>query len=95
MIIAALFSALIVAQPTGVSVKANYHDRLLDVCEDVAGRSCCRASVHAMRREQARLYIEEQGCMGEAEPMSLRCPSSLTWCSTKTRREIEEYHPIN
>lgn len=85
---------LAVSQPAGITVKANYHDRLLDECEGVGGRACCRASVHAMRNEQARLYIEEDGCATGTRPISLRCPASFTWCSYKTPEEIEALHPM-
>ena len=78
-----------VAIPDALRVKANYHDRLLDMCEEAAGRACCRASVHAMRREQARIHDESVGCAPGTRPVSLRCPASFAWCSYKTREEIE------
>lgn len=81
--------------PDALRVKANYHDRLLDLCEERAGRACCRASVHAMRREQARLFEKDVGCASGTRAVSLRCPASFTWCSYKTRAEIRgdgEYH---
>lgn len=78
-----------VSLPPGVTVIANYHDRLLEICENKAGRACCRASVNAMRREQARVYDEAIGCAPRTRPVSLRCPASFTWCSYKSRSEIE------
>lgn len=66
----------------------SYHDRLLEMCEGKAGYKCCRASVHAMRREQARLKPEDEDCPSGLHPMSLACPASFNWCSFKSVEEV-------
>ncbi len=68
----------------------NYHDQLFALCDERAGEKCCRASVKAMRAEQARLYDETQGCPEGTQRVTLFCPASLNWCSRKTVREINE-----
>lgn len=84
-----LFAAqLMPAMPALQEQAISYHDHLLKICEDRAGRKCCRASVHAMREEQARLRTEGTECPEGLTPMSLACPASLQWCSFRTVDEV-------
>lgn len=59
----------------------NYYTQLLEVCENRAGRACCRASVRAMRNEGAKpIKLSEESCHAGYKAVSLRCPASLNWC---------------
>lgn len=78
-----ILGVLLVIPAQAQPKRMTYHDKLLALCEDRAGLKCCRASVHAMREEQARLYDEKRGCPKGLKQVSLRCPSSFSWCSYK------------
>ncbi len=81
-----LLLAALQSTPTGQIM--SYHDRLLEFCNDKAGIKCCRASVHAMRAEQARLKPADEDCPNGLKPMSLSCPASFNWCSFRTIEEV-------
>ena len=59
----------------------DYYDRLKQGCEGAVNPSCCRASVNHMRKENARPRAKDKECPSGRNPISLICPSSLSWCS--------------
>jgi hypothetical protein len=81
-----LLLAALQSSPTGPVM--SYHERLLEYCDDKAGLKCCRASVHAMRAEQARLKPADEDCPNGLSPMSLSCPASFNWCSSRTIEQV-------
>jgi hypothetical protein len=89
---AAAVAAFLIASPAqALVVKGNYHDRTLEICENRAGRACCRASVHQMRSENAKLKKDGEDCPYGKVPRSLTCPASLTWCGYPVKEDAVEF----
>ena len=57
------------------------YTKLYDICEEKAGRACCRASVQAMESINTRPIQLIEGCPEGQKAYSLRCPASLNWCA--------------
>ncbi len=62
-----------------------YYDQLMIRCVQLKDRSCCWASVRAMREGSFKLVKPENDwrkqCPKGESPHTLRCDSSYQWCA--------------
>lgn len=62
----------------------DYYDELYTICEEKTNTSCCRASVHEIRKQRSRVADSGTVCAPGFKRVSLRCPSSFNWCAYKS-----------
>ena len=66
-------------QTNEIASTQNYYDKLANDCRKKQSRSCCLASVEAMRSGNYTLAPQE-GCPAGYRPNMMKCRDSYRWC---------------
>ena len=81
MIMLSMMWVMLSAEPNEVYMGYNYkYNRMMEACENRAGRACCRTSVRYMQQKGYFPTTIKKGCTQGEKITSLQCPASMAWC---------------